>query len=135
MASHVVLLPLSEEADEEVASELAVQHLREEVQVGNNGCLQNNRHVARVEKLHVKGRFLPTHLLADQSKLDFKALEVDDNKNHEDGRHQVHDVRSVLAPEGLLESGEFILLRHHKVEQSDDSTLKLSTLLSADCHR
>jgi hypothetical protein len=41
-ASHVKFLPLADEANEEVASELAVEHLTEEVQVRNDSGLQNN---------------------------------------------------------------------------------------------
>lgn len=42
VASHVKFLPLADEANEEVASELAVEHLTEEVQVRNDSGLQNN---------------------------------------------------------------------------------------------
>ena len=52
MACHVVLLPFADEADEEVSSELAVKHLREEVKVGNEGSLENDWDVRCVEQLH-----------------------------------------------------------------------------------
>ena len=52
MACHVVLLPLANEANEEVSSELAVEHLGKEVKVGNEGSLENDWDVRCVEKLH-----------------------------------------------------------------------------------
>ena len=50
VASHVVLLPLSEERHEEVTLKLAVEHLTEEVEVGNESCLQDDWDVRSVEK-------------------------------------------------------------------------------------
>ena len=50
VASHVILLPLSEERHEEVTLELSVEHLTEEVEVGDESCLQNDWDVRSVEK-------------------------------------------------------------------------------------
>ena len=47
---HVILLPLSKERHEEVTLELAVEHLTEEVEVGDESCLQNDWDVGSVEK-------------------------------------------------------------------------------------
>lgn len=42
VSCHVVLLPLADEGNEEVALELAVENLTEKVQVGYEGGLQND---------------------------------------------------------------------------------------------
>lgn len=42
MASHIVLLPLSNERDEVVVSKLLVKNLREEVQVTHEGSLKDD---------------------------------------------------------------------------------------------
>ena len=51
MSGHVVFLPLSDEAHEEVALELAMKHLWEEVQVGDESSLEDDWDVGGVEKL------------------------------------------------------------------------------------
>ena len=74
MTLHVVLLPLADEAHEEVASELAVQHLGEEVEVGNEGSLQDDRDVGGVEELDRVGIGLSSDALVLQVKLNSEAL-------------------------------------------------------------
>jgi len=67
-------LPLAEEADEEVALELAVKDLREEVQVADEGRLQDDWDVAGIEELDGVGESLSTSALAVQLKFDTEAL-------------------------------------------------------------
>ena len=45
MSSHIVVLPLAEETNDKVATELSGQDLREEVDVGNKGGLKNDRNI------------------------------------------------------------------------------------------
>ena len=51
MSGHVIFLPLSDEAHEEVAFELAMEYLWEEVQVGDESSLEDDWDVGGVEKL------------------------------------------------------------------------------------
>ena len=51
MSSHVVILPLAKEANNEVSSELTSQDLREEIHVGDKSGLQNDWNVRRIEQL------------------------------------------------------------------------------------
>ena len=51
LACHVELLPATNEADEEVTFEFAVQNLGQEVKVAHESSLQDDRDVASVEKL------------------------------------------------------------------------------------
>ena len=44
-------LPDAEEANEEVAGEAVGEHLRDDEDVGREGALQHDRHVARVKEL------------------------------------------------------------------------------------
>ena len=67
-------MPPSEEANEEVALELAVQDLREEVQVAHKGGLQDDWDVAGVEELDGVRESLSTSALAVELKLDTEAL-------------------------------------------------------------
>jgi hypothetical protein len=59
-------------------------------------------------------------------------LEVDDDENDNDGGDQVHKVWSVLSVESLLQAIELVWLSQQKVEESNDSSLKLSTLISSN---
>ena len=76
LAGHVKLLPPAEEANEEVPLELAVKDLGEEVEVADEGRLQDDRDVAGVEELDRVWESLSTGALAVQLKLDAEALRV-----------------------------------------------------------
>jgi len=79
MALHVVFLPFSEERDEDVALELAVKNLREEVQVGDEGRLQNDGDVAGVEQLNGVRSFVATNSAGGDSQFNAETLEVNND--------------------------------------------------------
>ena len=81
MALDVVLSPLAEETNEEVAFELAMEHLREEVQVGDEGGLENDWDVGGVEELDGVRVGLATLPLALQRKFDSEALNGENAKS------------------------------------------------------
>jgi len=64
MASHVIVLPLSEESNDEVSPELAGKDLSEEVNVGNECSLQNDWDVGGIEKLDWVWLLESSHLSA-----------------------------------------------------------------------
>ena len=80
MTSHVVLLPLSEQLGEEVALELAVEYLREEVKVAHEGRLQNDWDVRGVEELDRVRLLIASDLPVVQHDLNSEALKVHINK-------------------------------------------------------
>ena len=59
-------------------------------------------------------------------------LEVDDDQDGDYGGDQLRNIRRVLAIEGLLKGVDFVLLGAQEVEQSNDGTLELGSLLRAD---
>lgn len=71
---HVIFLPFSEQADDEVALELLVQDLREEVKVGNESGLQDNGDVGGVEELNWVWLLVALHLSAGNSEFHSEAL-------------------------------------------------------------
>ena len=77
VSSHVVLLPLSKEAHKEVTLELAVEHLGEEVEVGNEGSLENDGDVGGVEELDWEGLGEATDLSVLQSQFNTESLKYD----------------------------------------------------------
>lgn len=132
MASHVIILPLSEETDDEIASELSGEDLGEEVDVGDKSSLENDWDVGGVEKLDGVWLSETSHLLAAQGELDSEALEVDDDEHDNDCGDQVAKVWSVLSVEGLFDTVELVWLGQEEVEESDDGTLELSSLVGSD---
>lgn len=61
---HVILLPLAQKTDDEVAFEFFVQNLREEVKIRDKCGLQNDRNVGSVEKLNGVWLLITFHLSA-----------------------------------------------------------------------
>lgn len=86
ITSHVEFLPLADELNEEIASELAVQDLTEEVQVGDDSCLQNDWDVGSVEELDGERSRVAASSLALESQVHLEALEVNYDENHDDRR-------------------------------------------------
>ena len=76
MALHVVFLPLAEERNEVVALESAVKHLWEEVQVGDEGSLQNDGDVASVEKLDGVSLLVATNATGSHSQFNTETLKL-----------------------------------------------------------
>lgn len=74
VSSHVVVLPLSEETDDEVATELAGEDLREEVDVGDEGALEDDGDVGSVEQFDWEGLSVTSHLSAAQTQFNSETL-------------------------------------------------------------
>ena len=51
-------------------------------------------------------------------------LEINDNSKHEDGSDQVHEIREVLAVEGLSEGSDLVCAGGQQVEQRNDGAFK-----------
>jgi hypothetical protein len=73
-ATHVILLPLSKEVHEEVSSEFLGKDLGEEVQVGDEGGLQNDGDIGGVEQLNGVRLLVSLHASAAHSDLYAEAL-------------------------------------------------------------
>jgi hypothetical protein len=74
MSSHIVVLPLAEEANDEVASELTSQDLGEEVDVRHEGSLQDDWDVRGVEQLDWVWLLEASHLSAGKAEFDTESL-------------------------------------------------------------
>ena len=74
MSSHVIVLPLTQKTHDEVASELLGQNLGKEVNVGDEGRLQNDRDVGGVEKLDWIRLLVSSHLPGGQTQFDSETL-------------------------------------------------------------
>jgi hypothetical protein len=132
MTSHVIILPLSEKTDNEVASELSGEDLGEEVDVRDEGGLKDDWDVGGVEKFDGVWLSETSHLLAAQREFDSEALEVDNDEHDNDCGDQVAKVWSVLPVESLFDTVELVWLSQEEMEESDDGTLELSSLIGSD---
>ena len=59
-------------------------------------------------------------------------LEIDDDENDDDGGDQVQKVWSILPVESLLEAIELVWLGEQKVEEGNDGSLELSSLVGSN---
>jgi len=132
MTSHVIILPLSEKTDNEVASELSGKDLGEEVDVRDESGLKNDWDVGGVEKFDGVWLSETSHLLAAQREFDSEALEVDNDEHDNYSGDQVAKVRSVLSVECLFDTVELVWLSQEEMEESDDGTFELSSLIGSD---
>ena len=89
--STIDFLPITEQLNEITASETSVKHLTEEVKIADEGCLENNGHVAGVEQLNGVAT-AGTLLAAGKWEVDLEALEVDD---HAEDQHCGEDIADV----------------------------------------
>lgn len=128
----VLGLPDTEKTDEEVLGEARVEHLADKEDVGRESGLQHDGHVGGVEEtngVRTAGTTLARRLDRD---LNTETLKVDDSGEDGNGGQKVHDVGEVLSVESLLESSLLVGPGHEKVEEGNDSTLKLGTTASVD---
>ena len=88
-ASSFYFLPVADESDPEGALEASVEDLREEVEVADEGRLEDDRYVGGVEQFDGEGRRHSRVLLVDQLYLHFEALEVYHQEENEDRRQEV----------------------------------------------
>lgn len=126
------LLPASEKADQWVRWESSEEHLGQEVEVGDQGSLQDNWDVGGVEKLDwVRSGGSSLSLVLDRQ-VDAESLEVDDDEEDKSGSQQIGDVWQVLSVEGLLESADLVVSGDQEVDQGDESSLELGSSSSVD---
>ena len=100
----------------EVAGELDAEPLRDHVEVGDEGALQDDRDVAGVEQLDGVAAVLAAVTGRLDRQVDTEALEVDDAED-EDRSTEVHQVGKILVVEGLPESVDLVLAGGEQEEQ------------------
>ena len=127
--------PDPEQIHQKVSGEFNGQHLRNDVQVGNEGRLQNDGDVGRVEQFDGVGGVLATVASRFDGQIDAESLEVYDDSKDEDCGQQIHQVGQVLAVESLAESSNLVLTSSQKVEQGNNGTFELCASASVDCRR
>ncbi len=111
---------------------LQFSYLRDDVKIGDERTLQDNRNVTRVEQLDRVRAGLAAESSGFDRQVDTEALEVDDNGEDEHGSQQVGQVGQVLAIEGFLERTDLVVAGREQVEQSDDGALEFGTTAGVD---
>lgn len=94
--------------------------------------MEDNWDVGSIEKLDGVWLSVTSHLSAAQADFNSEALEVNDYACNNQGGDQVEQVWSVCSVECLLESVELVWLGPEEVEQSNDASLKFSSLIGLD---
>ncbi len=124
--------PHAQQVDEEVAGELGGEHLRDDVEVGDKGGLEDDGDVAGVEELDWVAGGLAAEAGGLDGQVDAEALEVDDDAEDEDGGEQVGEVGQVLAVEGFFEGADFVVAGGEEVEEGDDGAFELCAAAGVD---
>lgn len=65
---------MTQQSNDEVALETLVQDLGEEVKVGHERGLEDNRNVGGVEKLNLEVSLVTSYLATDNSQIDLETL-------------------------------------------------------------
>lgn len=134
MTSIVQFLPLAQQPHHQVASELFVEKLANEVQVANKGRLQDDGNVAGVEQFDGVGSSASSYFFVLDGNIDFEALEVDNNEEHQDGGQQTVDVGQTRTIEGLLDGCQLVSLSSQSMEQSHYSSFVFLSRVSPYSH-
>mmetsp|Transcript_34480 Transcript_34480/g.90737 ORF Transcript_34480/g.90737 Transcript_34480/m.90737 type:complete len:386 (+) Transcript_34480:534-1691(+) len=128
----LLVLPAAEPADEHVVRVALVEELREEVEVGDEGGLEDDGHVGGVEELDRVGALHAALRAVLDRQVDTEALEVDDDQKDEHRRHEVRQVGQVLAVESFLEALPLVGARGDEVEERDERALELRAAARVD---
>mmetsp|Transcript_30829 Transcript_30829/g.66633 ORF Transcript_30829/g.66633 Transcript_30829/m.66633 type:complete len:351 (+) Transcript_30829:714-1766(+) len=130
--SSLAVLPLAENAHQDIGGSAVVQQLTDEVEVGNQSSLKDDRHVGSVEQFDGVCTLLSTVLLVLNGEDNPPSLEVDDNDKHENRGGEVGQVGQILSVHGLLDGADLVIARDEQVEQCDDGTFELGTASGVD---
>lgn len=123
LTTHLELLPVTEQVDEEVASELLGEHLGQEEEVGDQGTLKDDWDVRGVEQLDLISWWLGTlHSLVLDINVYLEALEVDDYQEDKDRGEHVVQVWKPGSLESVLQGVDFVWCFHQRVEEINNST-------------
>ena len=76
MPRHIILLPFADKRHKVVSFELPVHDLTEEVEVGDEGRLQDDWDIRGVEEFHGEGSLEPSHFLALQLQVHMESLQT-----------------------------------------------------------
>mmetsp|Transcript_81 Transcript_81/g.192 ORF Transcript_81/g.192 Transcript_81/m.192 type:complete len:411 (-) Transcript_81:116-1348(-) len=126
------VLPFAQDAHQDVGGCAVVEELGDEVEVGDQGGLEDDGHVGGVEELDGVGALLSAVLLVLDGEDDAPALEVDDHDEDEDGGHEIGEVGQVLAVDRLLDGADLVGPREQEVEQGHNGALELRAAARVD---
>ena len=118
------LLPFTENRGDEGSSKVTIHHLREEVDVGDEGAHEDNGHVRGVEETNGVGG-VRCRLVVRQLESHFEAFEVDDHKENEHCSHDVAQVGQTFSEESIVNGTEFVFSEENSVEKFNKGSLIL----------
>jgi len=132
VTTHLNILPLSKESNEEEALEFSVEELREEIEVGDQSSVEHDGNVRGVEKLNRVSSGVSSDVLFLDVKIDSETLEVDDDQEDQNSGEEVVNVGEARSVESLLKGTDLVGSSDQKVEKSNNSSFIFSSLLSLD---
>jgi len=124
--------PHAQQVDQEVARKFMSEHLGNDVEIGDQSALKDDGDVGGVEEFDGIRRILSSVSGRLDGQIHAESLKVDDDDEDQHRRQQVHQIGQVLTVKGFAKSAHFVRTRGQKVEQGDDSSLKLRASASVD---
>jgi len=126
-------LPDSKQTDEWIGGELSEKKLRQEVKIGDEGGLEDDRDVGRVEKLDgISSSSAALFGIFDWD-IDSETLEIDYNDEDKNGRQKICDVREILSIEGFFQGSDLVVFGDQKLNERDESAFKFSSSTRVYC--
>lgn len=126
------IIPHSQQVDKEVASKLDAQHLRDHVEVGDQGRLEDDGDVGGVEQFDGIAAVLSSVSGALDGQVHSESLEVYHHTENEDGGEQIHQVGQVLSVESLSQSSDLVLSGGQQMEEGNHRSLELGSSSGVD---
>ena len=116
--------PLADEFDEGRVRRLIVEHLGNEVDVRNEGSLEDDGHVGCIEQFDGVGTFHSTRFLKFDGQVDPPPLHVNAGDEDETRCHQAGEIWKVLTQQRLAECLELIPPHEDEVEEGEAGSLE-----------
>mmetsp|Transcript_20271 Transcript_20271/g.42960 ORF Transcript_20271/g.42960 Transcript_20271/m.42960 type:complete len:247 (+) Transcript_20271:513-1253(+) len=132
MPAELVLLPPSEEPDEEIAAKPLVQELRQKVNVRDERTLKDDWHVGGVEELDRVVALVAALRLGLDWEVDPESLEVDDDHEDDDGGQEVEAVWQVASVKSFLDGLHLVAAGEREVEERHERALELGAATPVD---
>jgi hypothetical protein len=118
------LLPASEDRGDKASLEVSIEHLGEEIDIGNEGTHENNRHIGGIEEpdwvRSIRGCFI-----IGQFQRNLEPLEVDNDKEHKRRSKNIANVRQRISEDSIIDSSKLIVPEEYSIDKLNKGSLIL----------
>mmetsp|Transcript_7309 Transcript_7309/g.9886 ORF Transcript_7309/g.9886 Transcript_7309/m.9886 type:complete len:224 (-) Transcript_7309:826-1497(-) len=124
--------PATKKLHKDVVAVTFEKQLRNEVEIGHQGRLQDDGHIRSVKQLDRVRSLLTTCALRSHGQVHAESLEIYHDQENQHSGKKVGHVRQILTIKGLFKGPNFVGTRDEKVEQSDHGSFEFCSSASID---